>query len=865
MISIELPANNLRSKLADNAVASRTVLFFLFIFVCTIASVSAIAAPYPLAGLSTQWVQPDGTVLSLKMFGDEFYARTTTAEGYTVLFSEADNTYYYAEAEIAGRSLTKSAVKASQRPPPGLQKHLEQPPAVVSAIRAANVNKFAPDRAARWEQRKAAVVRQRSSTPSTAPSSAIPSVSPVPAVEPVAVLNSLAVSGASVGLMILVQFPDDPATQAVDPTNFPTTQFKMERYSNEIGYTDDGNTGSIREYYADQSAGAFDFTQVVSAVVTLPHPRNYYNYANYPANTVFYGAGTAGRMLVADAVAQLVLAGFDFSTLTLDAYNRVLATSLMFAGNLSGVWSQGLWPHSWLLGSYIDVGTPGNPRKIYQYQATNVANAAPVIGTMCHELGHMVLDYPDFYDTDSSDGASEGVGEHSLMGSGNYLNGGKTPAPIDLYLKDFSGWASIEDLALNVPAQRSLTAGGYGYRIRKPGSSTEYFLIENRSDDDRWANYSPDKGIAVWHVDESVTTDNMRQQMTASKHYELSLEQADGLFDLESNRDRGDAQDLFDTFRVFSDSTAPNANWWDGTASGVSMQVLNPSGAPTMYLEFFSDQVQLPIANALDTTGLVWSENGLTFAPGSWFGELSGTAYDGVDDATHYPIANAQEASVSTEVTGPGSLTFWWKISSELNADYLSFYRDSVQHPTAPQISGEMDWQQRTVPIPNGPHTLRWTYAKNASGSAGADAAWLDQVVFTPGAVDSDGDGLTDDEEGVLGTNPDSVDSDDDGLVDGAGGLVLLSFYPGGIDGNGDGFVDGEVDFGTDPNASNIGDLAPRGSPDNVINVGDLVILTRFVNGLSQPSAVERQLGDIDRDGDLDIGDLLLLQSVLTQ
>jgi M6 family metalloprotease-like protein len=764
-----------------------------------------------------------------------------------VVFSEADNAYYYAMATTQGRAVIKSRVLASLRPPPGLEKHLEDPDAIVSAIRAANISKYAPDRAARWAQRKDAVISQRSSDMST----------------PSTDVKSLAVSGSRVGLMILVQFPDDPATPLFDPINFPTTPAKMVRYSNEIGYTDDGNTGSIREYFLDQSLGALDFTQIVSAVVTLPHPRNYYNYANYPTNTAFLDAGTSGRRLVADAVEELKLLDFDFSGLTVDGFNRVLATSLMFAGNLSGVWSQGLWPHSWTLGGYNNVGTPGNPRYLYFYQVTNVLNSAPVIGTMCHELGHLVLDYPDFYDTDSSDGASQGIGEHSLMGSGNYLNGGRTPAPIDLYLKDFSGWASITDLSLNVASQGSLTAGGYGYRIRKPGSAGEYFLLENRSDEDRWANHAPDKGLMIWHVDEAVTTDNMRQQMTAFKHYELSLEQADGLFDLESNRDRGDSQDLFDSFALFSGSTLPESDWWDGTASAIRIQVLNPPGAPNLYLQFFSDVVQVPIANALDTTDSVWSEDGRMFAPGSWYGALSATAYDGVDAATHYPIADSQQASVSTEVTGPGSLTFRWKVSSELNGDYLSFYRDDMQLPTVVQISGEVDWQQRTVSIPAGPHTLRWTYAKNASLSADEDSAWLDQVVFTPGPVDTDGDGLTDNEELVLGTNPDSVDSDGDGLVDGAGGQVLLSSYPGGIDSDEDGFVDGEGDMGTDPNASNTGDLAPRGSPDNQINTGDLVMMSRFVDGLSQPSAVEAALGDIDGDGDLDIGDLVLLQNWL--
>lgn len=64
---------------------------------------------------------------------------------------------------------------------------------------------------------------------------------------------------------------------------------------------------------------------------------------------------------------------------------------------------------------------------------------------------------------------------------------------------------------------------------------------------------------------------------------------------------------------------------------------------------------------------------------------------------------------------------------------------------------------------------------------------------------DSDGDGLYDGEEVLLGLNPFNVDSDGDGLVDGAGDLVSIYDYAGGYDADSDGFVDGEADLGTDP------------------------------------------------------------------
>jgi subtilisin family serine protease len=137
------------------------------------------------------------------------------------------------------------------------------------------------------------------------------------------------------------------------------------------------------------------------------------------------------------------------------------------------------------------------------------------------------------------------------------------------------------------------------------------------------------------------------------------------------------------------------------------------------------------------------------------------------------------------------------------------------------------------------------------------------QVISAPFGVvvgDSDGDGISDADELILGTNPNSVDSDGDGLVDGVDGVVPVSAYPGGVDLDSDGFVDGEQGLGTDPTLSNIGDVAPRGALDNQINLGDILVLTRLVTGVIQATALEAVLGDINRDGQLNAADVLLLQ-----
>jgi subtilisin-like proprotein convertase family protein len=98
----------------------------------------------------------------------------------------------------------------------------------------------------------------------------------------------------------------------------------------------------------------------------------------------------------------------------------------------------------------------------------------------------------------------------------------------------------------------------------------EYYIIEARNQEKRDKSL-PCSGLAIWHVDE--TGDNEYENMTKEKHFECSLEQADGRFDLERGVNAGDADDLFNSKRPsFGDSTKPNSRWWDGTSSGLELR-----------------------------------------------------------------------------------------------------------------------------------------------------------------------------------------------------------------------------------------------------------------------------------------------------
>lgn len=565
---------------------------------CALSLGSLLAAPYGEDGRAIAYKQPGGKTIQLKVLGDEFYARTITPEGYTVVYNPATQAYHYARIDSNGNELVATSLVVGVDRPVGLRKGIELSGEKRQQKWEARQQKFDADLNRRWIERvKAAqkrrqLVRERGEQAAEGVDGNM-SDSGSEELSYKGSLQAATVSGVKKGLTILVQFPED-VENGQSAVSFPAgvNQAKMERFCNEVGYNDDSNAGSVKDYFWDQSGGLLDYTMKVTHVVTLPKSRNWYNFSDFPTNTVLRDAGTAGNILVDDAVNVLIAEGYNFDGLSTEN-GRVVSTNLFFAGSTSGVWSEGLWPHRWRLGyaNRPSVTVNGSSYEIYNYQITNINSSSPSIGTFIHESGHLITSFPDLYDTDSGNGSSRGLGRHCLMASGNYAGGGRTPAPVNLYLKDTVGWATITDIqADEFHAVTFNSRGNVGYRIYKPGSTSEYFLFDNRAYDggsgDKWAASVPDKGLLVWHIDESVNG-NRNQQMTASLHYEVSLEQQDGLFELENNNDSGDSGDAYDqASKEFNDSNTPNANWWDGTASGIVMNALSSADGSTMEVEF---------------------------------------------------------------------------------------------------------------------------------------------------------------------------------------------------------------------------------------------------------------------------------------
>lgn len=135
------------------------------------------------------------------------------------------------------------------------------------------------------------------------------------------------------------------------------------------------------------------------------------------------------------------------------------------------------------------------------------------------------------------------------------------------------------------------------------------------------------------------------------------------------------------------------------------------------------------LGDVLEATNVTWSTSGSA----KWYVQTVET-HDGLDAAASGLITNSQLSRLQTTVTGPKLVSFWWRVSSEANADYLKFSIDDTNNPVA-AISGEVYWERRSFLVTNGSHKLYWDYQTDATNYAGQNQAWLDEVQVATAAA----------------------------------------------------------------------------------------------------------------------------------
>ena len=469
--------------------------------------------------------QRTGGDVQLRIFGDEFYARYESLDGYTVVYDEDCGCYCY--AILASGRLVSSGVPVPKPRPAGLLKHLKEDPLVRNEKFEQNYNHFRPRE----------VDPDSSRTRVLGPDEGL-------------LTGRKLHRGTVRGLTIIVDFDDITTSISRDA---------VDDMFNSTNYNANGNFCSINKYFHIVSSGKLNYINTVVGPVKLSKRRSHY----------------ISNSLVKEALDKAVN---DFNINLSDFDSRgegiVDAINFLYAGNSQ--YNGELWPHN-----SVQQHRYGNVRTHY-YQLTGLGSQ-PVdlrIGTICHENGHLLCRFPDMYDYGKRDGdleKSQGIGRYCLMGSGNHLNERRTPSPVCSYLRELAGWFD-QVVMLDSPGKFTATHGAFNTIWKYPTSiPNEYFLVENRSQIGLDAHL-PSRGLAIYHCD--TLGSNEWQDGTRNKHYQCALLQADGSLDLENNRNAGDSSDLFSntTGLTLSDTTTPSTRAWNGTDSGLVISEIADAG-----------------------------------------------------------------------------------------------------------------------------------------------------------------------------------------------------------------------------------------------------------------------------------------------
>lgn len=467
--------------------------------------------------------QPDGSLITVVLRGDEHVHWYEDQRGYLIKRSAAGGPWVYAR-QVDGRVVVTEHVVG------------QADPAELGLARP-DLSQFAAQAA---DQRAAATA----------------------AAVPGGAGQQLTTSITKQNLVVLVDFSD--LTISYDPNDY-------DALFNQIGYSDDGAAGSVKDYYLEISYDGVTIESTIVGPVTLDHA-----YAYYGGNDAS-GDDLRPEQMVSEALAKLEDANFDFAPFDGDGDGWIDGLDIIHAGGgeeYSGNDANYIWSHMSVFGF---VNYDGVSMALYHTEpARRGWDSNPStwgvtrIGVICHETGHF-FGLPDLYDYG---GDSRGCGDFCLMAGGSWNgNYGTRPAHVGAWCKVALGL--VTPTVITSPGTyviNQVETNTQIYKLQGSWPANEYFLIENRQGVGFDAGLpGSSRGLLVWHIDDSQPNNNNQN------HYKVDVEEASGTQHLQLNLNDGQDSDYYRLGNVttFAHDTTPDNKSYAGELLG--MNVINVS------------------------------------------------------------------------------------------------------------------------------------------------------------------------------------------------------------------------------------------------------------------------------------------------
>ena len=461
--------------------------------------------------------QPDGSPLHIELRGNEFGHIAYSADGYP-LTSDADGFYVFADIDTEGR-LAATNLRASDPEARNSETQLRLERLKSSDIEAAILQSHQSRRLAKKNL-------------------------------PGLMSASFPLEGEQRALVILVEFADN-AFSVDNPNDY------FSRMLNESGFSDNGATGSARDYFIDNSCGKFSPQFDVYGPVKLPNDMKYYG-----ANDRWGNDSNPQEMAI--HACQALEGEVSFSLYDANSDGIIDNVFIYYAGygEADGGGANTIWPHSTRLSLFSSRKYIFDGVQLDRYACTNELMMQPErdrtdgIGTFCHEFSH-VLGLPDLYATSTINLSTPGIWD--VMDNGSYNNLGMTPPALSSFERSALGWLEPTLLRYSdcILEPLLLSNKAFFYANEK---GNEFFLFENRQQQG-WDSYLPGHGMLIWHIDFNSAVWNSNTVNDNIWHQHVDLVEADNLSGIESRA--GDAFPGPKNVTEFARYTSPSFSFWN--------------------------------------------------------------------------------------------------------------------------------------------------------------------------------------------------------------------------------------------------------------------------------------------------------------
>ena len=318
-------------------------------------------------------------------------------------------------------------------------------------------------------------------------------------------MNDFPTTGKSKSLVFLIEFSDTKFTSIDDPKDYYT------RMLNERGFTwSNGADGSAMDFYDQSSNYQFDHEYVVVGPITLDHEATWYGSDDQGTD---FRAGQMVVDACKKVDDEIDFTDYDYDNDGYVDNIYLFYAGIGQATHPNAV--DYIWPHSADLDSDWNITIEHDGKKIRHYATsnelryTNDGSLIPLgIGVFVHEFGH-VLGLMDHYDVSYSP-VNYNIGIWDTMAGGSYNDNMNRPPLFSAFERGELGWLDYTELTIGADSVNvlqpltshfSLLTSPKAYRWSVPGTNgREFFVLENRQQVGFDASL-PGHGLVVWHID----------------------------------------------------------------------------------------------------------------------------------------------------------------------------------------------------------------------------------------------------------------------------------------------------------------------------------------------------------------------------